>query len=232
MPTRQHRPSIHHTRTKGDLLEGLACLLLPLAYRTVCVANAFETTYQFGPFPNDPIASNHVQFRARVDGSIPFSLPPNKNLPEMVIFEAKRARALPPPTLNLTAGKYTPSNHHQLSMHGLIMPDAIRGKISRILLEHHGLTMLNVILRGFYEMNDMTRHRTYRQEHNIFHQRVNAPKSHPPRSVLAGQILITLITRQYNPDKCIASHSRSSNLKLAGYTGKTSIQDETTLKQK
>ncbi|EQL32380.1 hypothetical protein, variant [Blastomyces dermatitidis ATCC 26199] len=74
-----------------NLLGGLACLLQPLAYRTVCVANAFETTYQFGPLPNGPIASNHVQFRARIDGSIPFSLPPDKNLPEMVIFEAKRA---------------------------------------------------------------------------------------------------------------------------------------------
>ncbi|ODH45108.1 hypothetical protein ACO22_00403 [Paracoccidioides brasiliensis] len=60
-----------------NLLGGLACLLQPLAYQTVCVANAFETTYQFGPLPND--------------GSIPFSLPPDKNLPEMVIFEAKRA---------------------------------------------------------------------------------------------------------------------------------------------
>ncbi|OAT00932.1 hypothetical protein, variant [Blastomyces dermatitidis ER-3] len=45
-----------------NLLGGLACLLQPLAYRTVCVANAFETTYQFGPLPNGPIASNHVQF--------------------------------------------------------------------------------------------------------------------------------------------------------------------------
>ncbi|KGQ02080.1 hypothetical protein PAAG_11029 [Paracoccidioides lutzii Pb01] len=75
----------------ATLLGGLACLLQPFAYRTVCVANAFETTYQFGPLPNGPIASNHVQFRARIDGSIPFSLPPDKNLPEMVIFEAKRA---------------------------------------------------------------------------------------------------------------------------------------------
>jgi hypothetical protein len=73
-----------------NLLGGLACLVQPLAYRTVCVANAFETTYQFGPLPNGP-PSNHVQFRARIDGSIPFSLPQDKSLPEMVIFEAKRA---------------------------------------------------------------------------------------------------------------------------------------------
>ncbi|OJD14710.1 hypothetical protein AJ78_04965 [Emergomyces pasteurianus Ep9510] len=74
-----------------NLLGGLACLLQPLAYRTVCVVNAFETTYQFGPLLNGSIASNHVQFRARLDESIPFSLPPDKNLPEMVILKAKRA---------------------------------------------------------------------------------------------------------------------------------------------
>ncbi|KMU84263.1 hypothetical protein CIHG_02049 [Coccidioides immitis H538.4] len=74
-----------------NLLEDLACLLQPLAYQTVCVANVFETTYQFGPLPNGLIASNHIQFQACIDGSISFSLPPDKNLPEMVIFEVKCA---------------------------------------------------------------------------------------------------------------------------------------------
>lgn len=72
-----------------NLLGGTACLLQPLAYRTVCVANAYETTYQFGPVRN--AASDDIQFRASIGGSIPFSLPQDKSLPEMVIFEAKRA---------------------------------------------------------------------------------------------------------------------------------------------
>ncbi|EAS29610.3 uncharacterized protein CIMG_13231 [Coccidioides immitis RS] len=74
-----------------NLLGGLACLLQPLAYQTVCMANAFETTYQFGPLLNGPTTSNHIQFRAHIDRSISFSLPPDKNLPEMIIFEAKHA---------------------------------------------------------------------------------------------------------------------------------------------
>lgn len=78
-----------------NFLGGIACILQPLAYRTICVANAFETTYRFGPVWSDPTALDDIQFRARIDGNFPFSLPRNKNLPEMVIFEAMRARREP-----------------------------------------------------------------------------------------------------------------------------------------
>ncbi|OJD27686.1 hypothetical protein ACJ73_00914 [Blastomyces percursus] len=74
-----------------NLLGGISCLLQPLSYQSVCVANAFETIYQFGPVKNVSAFPNDIKFLARIDGSIPFSLPQNKNLPEMVIFEAKRA---------------------------------------------------------------------------------------------------------------------------------------------
>lgn len=70
---------------------GVACLLQRLSSYTVCVANAFETMYRFGPVHRDPAAADEIQFRARIDGSIPFSSPADKNLPEMVMFEAKRA---------------------------------------------------------------------------------------------------------------------------------------------
>ncbi|OJD21191.1 hypothetical protein ACJ73_07473 [Blastomyces percursus] len=73
-----------------NLLGGIACLIQPLASHVVCVANAFETTYCFGPVRNTTGTNNDdIQFRARIDGSIPFSLPHN-NVSEAVIFEAKR----------------------------------------------------------------------------------------------------------------------------------------------
>ncbi|PGH05848.1 hypothetical protein AJ79_06690 [Helicocarpus griseus UAMH5409] len=74
-----------------NLIGGIPCLLQRLASYTVCVANAFETTYRFGPVRKDPTLTNEVQFRARIDGSIPFSSPSDRNLPKMVMFEAKRA---------------------------------------------------------------------------------------------------------------------------------------------
>ncbi|DAA77733.1 TPA_exp: Uncharacterized protein A8136_6279 [Trichophyton benhamiae CBS 112371] len=57
------------------LLGGLASLVQGLSPRPLCMANSFETTYQFGP-PSHPTSLQHggMQFRARVDGSIPFSL--------------------------------------------------------------------------------------------------------------------------------------------------------------
>ncbi|KKZ66334.1 hypothetical protein EMCG_07935 [[Emmonsia] crescens] len=73
-----------------NLLGGIACLIQPLAPHIVCVANAFETTYCFGPVRNTTGTNNDdIQFRARIDGSIPFSLPHN-NVSEAVIFKAKR----------------------------------------------------------------------------------------------------------------------------------------------
>ncbi|KAK2796611.1 hypothetical protein FQN50_009487 [Emmonsiellopsis sp. PD_5] len=76
-----------------NFIGGIACLVQRLANYTVCVANAFETTYRFGPVRMDPPPppAENIQFRARIDGSIPFSMPADPNLPEMVIFEAKRA---------------------------------------------------------------------------------------------------------------------------------------------
>ena len=96
----RYRPSRTPTETlvvdfMVGFIAGIACLLQPLSDRSVCVANSFETTYQFGPVrspgqaPNDSAAS--TQFRARIDGSIPFCRPQSHNLAEMVIFEVKRA---------------------------------------------------------------------------------------------------------------------------------------------
>ncbi|KAK2798465.1 hypothetical protein FQN50_008825 [Emmonsiellopsis sp. PD_5] len=78
-----------------NFLGGIACLLQPLSPRMVCVANAFETTYLFGPVgrrnsSGSGFSDGDVQFRARIDGSIPFSIPPANMLPEAIIFEAKR----------------------------------------------------------------------------------------------------------------------------------------------
>ncbi|WEW61234.1 hypothetical protein PRK78_006724 [Emydomyces testavorans] len=74
-----------------NFIGGIACLLQRLSNYTVCVANAFETTYRFGPVHEDRPSADKIQFRARIDGSIPFSSPADKSLPEMVMFEAKRA---------------------------------------------------------------------------------------------------------------------------------------------
>ncbi|KAK2805781.1 hypothetical protein FQN50_006057 [Emmonsiellopsis sp. PD_5] len=71
-------------------LGGIACLMQPLAPHLVCIANAFETTYHFGPVRGPTSTNKDIRFRARIDGSIPFSLPCN-NVSEAVIFEAKRA---------------------------------------------------------------------------------------------------------------------------------------------
>lgn len=75
-----------------NLFGGIACMIQPLASHIICIANAFETTYSFGPVRDTTGRStidDETQFRARIDGSIPYSLS-HGNLPEMVIFEAKR----------------------------------------------------------------------------------------------------------------------------------------------
>ncbi|EZG03048.1 hypothetical protein H106_06565 [Trichophyton rubrum CBS 735.88] len=74
------------------LLGGLASLVQGLSPRPLCMANSFETTYQFGP-PSHPTSLQHggMQFRARVDGSIPFSLSVAGMPREAAIFEVKRA---------------------------------------------------------------------------------------------------------------------------------------------
>ncbi|KAK2756182.1 hypothetical protein FQN54_005590 [Arachnomyces sp. PD_36] len=69
---------------------GIACLVQRLCSYTFCVANPYETIYEFGPITVDPPPVKKIGFRARIDGSIPFSKPSDINLPEMVIFEAKR----------------------------------------------------------------------------------------------------------------------------------------------
>ncbi|PGH17054.1 hypothetical protein AJ79_01438 [Helicocarpus griseus UAMH5409] len=71
------------------LLGGIACMVQRLSSSTLCVANSYETTYQFGPIAVNP-PKEEIKFRARIDGSIPFSKPEDMNLLEMVIFEAKR----------------------------------------------------------------------------------------------------------------------------------------------
>lgn len=74
------------------LLGGLASLVQSLSSKPLCMANSFETTYQFGP-PSNPTSLQHasMQFRARVDGSIPFSLSVAGMPREAAIFEVKRA---------------------------------------------------------------------------------------------------------------------------------------------
>ncbi|KMP01297.1 hypothetical protein CIHG_01587 [Coccidioides immitis H538.4] len=74
------------------LLGGLASLVQGLSPRPLCMANSFETTYQFGP-PSHQTSPQHgsMQFRARVDGSIPFSLSVALMPREAAIFEVKRA---------------------------------------------------------------------------------------------------------------------------------------------
>ncbi|GBF60806.1 hypothetical protein TMEN_3261 [Trichophyton mentagrophytes] len=73
------------------LLGGLASLVQPLNYNPLCMANSFETTYEFGPLNNVMNPLDKVKFRARIDGSIPFSVSPGKDLREAIIFEVKRA---------------------------------------------------------------------------------------------------------------------------------------------
>lgn len=74
-----------------NLLGGISFLLQPLAWSTACVANSYETTYKFGPICSNATDQKNLQFQARIDGSIPFGLPPSKRLPELVMFEVKRA---------------------------------------------------------------------------------------------------------------------------------------------
>lgn len=73
------------------LLGGLASLVQDLGPRPLCIANSFETTYTFGPIRNTPQSQGEVQFRARIDGSIPFSLSLTGAPREAAIFEVKRA---------------------------------------------------------------------------------------------------------------------------------------------
>ncbi|KAK2855528.1 hypothetical protein FQN49_005106 [Arthroderma sp. PD_2] len=73
------------------LLGGLASLVQPLSPRPLCIANSFEATFKFGPLRNTSQQQGEVQFRARVDGSIPFSTSLAGMLREAAIFEAKRA---------------------------------------------------------------------------------------------------------------------------------------------
>ncbi|KAM5470872.1 hypothetical protein MauCBS54593_003916 [Microsporum audouinii] len=72
-------------------LGGLASLVQPHSSRPLCIANSFETTFQFGPLRNTRQQQGEVQYRARVDGSIPFSTSLSGMLREAAIFEAKRA---------------------------------------------------------------------------------------------------------------------------------------------
>lgn len=76
------------------LLGGMACLVQPLNSNPLCMPNSYETTFQFGPVrgTSQQQGSDPVKFRARVDGSIPFSLSQGEKTPrEAIIFEAKRA---------------------------------------------------------------------------------------------------------------------------------------------
>ncbi|KKZ60062.1 hypothetical protein EMCG_05185 [[Emmonsia] crescens] len=73
------------------LLGGLASLVQPLNPRPLCMANSFETTYRFGPIHNTSQQLGDVQFRARIDGSIPYSVSLAGIPREAAIFEAKRA---------------------------------------------------------------------------------------------------------------------------------------------
>ncbi|EFR04551.1 hypothetical protein MGYG_07556 [Nannizzia gypsea CBS 118893] len=59
--------------------------------KPLCMAGSFETTFEFGPLRNVSNLRDEVKFRARIDGSIPFSVSPGKDLREAIIFEAKRA---------------------------------------------------------------------------------------------------------------------------------------------
>ncbi|KAK2757121.1 hypothetical protein FQN54_005091 [Arachnomyces sp. PD_36] len=76
------------------LLAGMACFVQVLSPSPLCVANSYESTFQFGPVcgTGQQPGSDPVQFRARIDGSIPFSVSPSDKTPrEAIIFEAKRA---------------------------------------------------------------------------------------------------------------------------------------------
>lgn len=73
------------------LLGGLASLVQALSPRPLCITNSFETTYTFGPIRTTSQQQVNVQFRARIDGSIPFGLTLAGMPREAAIFEAKRA---------------------------------------------------------------------------------------------------------------------------------------------
>ncbi|EER40920.1 conserved hypothetical protein [Histoplasma capsulatum H143] len=73
------------------LLGGLASLVQALSPRPLCIANSFETTYTFGPICTTSQQQVNVQFRARIDGSIPFGLSLAGMPREAAIFEAERA---------------------------------------------------------------------------------------------------------------------------------------------
>ncbi|KAK2737031.1 hypothetical protein FQN57_000480 [Myotisia sp. PD_48] len=74
-------------------LRGIASLVQPLNFVPVCMPNSYETTFQFGPVngTSQKKGSDPVQFRARIDESIPFSLSQGKSPREAIIFEVKRA---------------------------------------------------------------------------------------------------------------------------------------------
>ncbi|PGH08118.1 hypothetical protein AJ80_07912 [Polytolypa hystricis UAMH7299] len=58
------------------LLGGMACLVQPLNSSPLCMANSYETTFQFGPVngTGQQQGLDLAQFRARIGRSIPFSL--------------------------------------------------------------------------------------------------------------------------------------------------------------
>lgn len=71
------------------LLGGLASFIQALGPRPLCIANSFETTYQFGPIHEAHKQENPAQFRARIDGSIPLSIYMSGIPREAAIFEVK-----------------------------------------------------------------------------------------------------------------------------------------------
>jgi hypothetical protein len=78
------------------LTAGIATLIQPLGRRPVCVANAFERTFVFGPVSGETTFNNPAGFSARIDGGIPsLARPASSDGGLVVVFEAKRARRGP-----------------------------------------------------------------------------------------------------------------------------------------
>ncbi|KAK0655520.1 hypothetical protein B0T16DRAFT_319839 [Cercophora newfieldiana] len=78
------------------LTAGIATLIQPLGRRPVCVANAFERTFVFGPVSGETTSNNPAGFSARIDGDIPrLARPASSDGGLVVVFEAKRARRGP-----------------------------------------------------------------------------------------------------------------------------------------
>ncbi|PGG96488.1 hypothetical protein AJ80_09819 [Polytolypa hystricis UAMH7299] len=74
------------------LLGGIACLVQPISPNLLCIANSYETTFKFGPVcSTGQQGSDPVQFRACIDGSIPFAISRGVAPREAIIFEAKWA---------------------------------------------------------------------------------------------------------------------------------------------